>query len=235
MITVATKLDVPIKLVYQGYSQSSMLGLGDIVIPGIFIGLALRFDLYQYYRRRIKLVPVSLVSEMQTENPGQIERKLETQYRKVKEPFVDPRNQWGDWLWCLPLRGLHRTVANAANLPAPGFPKTYFYASLGGYTVGLGLTLAMLMVFKHGQPALLYLVPCVTGAAWLTGLIRGELKDMWTYTEDGSLDTEDVVVELDAKGQIVKTMMSSRFLSLRLDTALPSRSEPGWTHGPAWI
>jgi minor histocompatibility antigen H13 len=74
---------------------------------------------------------------------------------------------------------------------------------MGGYAMGMLLTLAMLLVFNRGQPALLYLVPCVTGAAWLTGAVRGELHDMLTYTEDGSLDTEDVVVEVDARRNVV--------------------------------
>ena len=55
MVKVATTLDVPIKLLWpksmlfgnqRGYT---MLGLGDIVIPGTFVGLALRYD---YYRCR---------------------------------------------------------------------------------------------------------------------------------------------------------------------------------------
>lgn len=50
MLTVATSLDVPIKLLWpksvvftsgRGYT---MLGLGDVVIPGTFIALALRYD-----------------------------------------------------------------------------------------------------------------------------------------------------------------------------------------------
>lgn len=51
MVAVATGLDVPIKLVwpkslaFSSTSGFSMLGLGDIVIPGAFISLALRFDL----------------------------------------------------------------------------------------------------------------------------------------------------------------------------------------------
>ena len=40
MVTVATSLDVPIKLVFPGPVRSSILGLGDIVIPGIVIALA---------------------------------------------------------------------------------------------------------------------------------------------------------------------------------------------------
>jgi len=53
MVTVAKSFDAPIKLLFPqpGFmpdgvtpSRPSMLGLGDIVIPGIFIALLLRFD-----------------------------------------------------------------------------------------------------------------------------------------------------------------------------------------------
>ncbi|CAK9174821.1 unnamed protein product, partial [Ilex paraguariensis] len=33
----------------------------------------------------------------------------------------------------------------------------------------------------HGQPALLYLVPCTLGVAVILGLVRGELRHLWTY------------------------------------------------------
>uniref|UniRef100_A0A1A8GWP7 Histocompatibility (Minor) 13 n=1 Tax=Nothobranchius korthausae TaxID=1143690 RepID=A0A1A8GWP7_9TELE len=52
MVTVAKSFEAPIKLVFPqdllekglGASNFAMLGLGDIVIPGIFIALLLRFD-----------------------------------------------------------------------------------------------------------------------------------------------------------------------------------------------
>uniref|UniRef100_A0A674ELS5 Histocompatibility (minor) 13 n=1 Tax=Salmo trutta TaxID=8032 RepID=A0A674ELS5_SALTR len=52
MVTVAKSFEAPIKLVFPqdlfekglGANQFAMLGLGDIVIPGIFIALLLRFD-----------------------------------------------------------------------------------------------------------------------------------------------------------------------------------------------
>jgi len=71
MVTVAKSFDAPIKLVWpKDVSQITasgwmnlfrapekgvaftMLGLGDIVIPGIFIALALRFDVSRLDRRR---------------------------------------------------------------------------------------------------------------------------------------------------------------------------------------
>lgn len=47
MVTVAKSFDAPIKLLFPTADMTrpfSMLGLGDIVIPGIFVALALRYD-----------------------------------------------------------------------------------------------------------------------------------------------------------------------------------------------
>lgn len=56
MVKVATNLDVPIKLLwpksltFSDVRGFTMVGLGDIVIPGTFIALALRYD----YHRSLK-------------------------------------------------------------------------------------------------------------------------------------------------------------------------------------
>ncbi|OQS04444.1 aspartyl protease family A22B [Thraustotheca clavata] len=54
MVTVATKFDGPIKLLFPRAfatatekAKFSILGLGDIVIPGIFVALLLRFDAHR--------------------------------------------------------------------------------------------------------------------------------------------------------------------------------------------
>jgi minor histocompatibility antigen H13 len=53
MVTVAKNIDAPIKLMFpkgwgaDGIPEFSMLGLGDIVIPGIFIALCIRFEAAQ--------------------------------------------------------------------------------------------------------------------------------------------------------------------------------------------
>ncbi|KAK0668503.1 signal peptide peptidase-domain-containing protein [Cercophora samala] len=203
MITVATKLDAPIKLVFENNKSVSMLGLGDIVVPGMLMGLALRFDLHQFYQKQIKLEPVELVSETLAED-GTKSTTTEIQERRVKAPFIDPRGQWGNRLWCTKFGRLFPVKEASSVWAATAFPKPYFYASMVGYTAGMLVTLTMLLVFRHGQPALLYLVPGVTGVLWLTALARGELKDMWGYTEDGSLDTEDVVVDVAGESKVVE-------------------------------
>lgn len=201
MVTVATKLDAPVKLVFQGPTRSSMLGLGDIVVPGMFIGLCLRFDHYMYYYRQRTLKEVDLKTN--DSSSGKVITTKETQRMVVKPDYINPQGQWGDHFWSTKLSRIFSPDATPA-LKASAFPKPYFHAALAGYLLAMVVTIAMLLTFKHAQPALLYLVPGVVMIVWFTGLIRGEISDMWRYTEDGSLDKDDVIVEVDGEGNIIK-------------------------------
>ena len=57
MVKVATNLDVPIKLlwpkslIFSAERGFTMLGLGDIVIPGMFVATALRYDYHRASRQ----------------------------------------------------------------------------------------------------------------------------------------------------------------------------------------
>ncbi|KAJ8446864.1 hypothetical protein Cgig2_016174 [Carnegiea gigantea] len=70
MVSVAKSFDAPIKLLFPTADPArpfSMLGLGDIVIPGIFVALALRFDVSrgkesQYFKSAFLGYAVGLVS-----------------------------------------------------------------------------------------------------------------------------------------------------------------------------
>jgi len=120
MVTVAKSFEAPIKLVFpqdffiNGLSASNfaMLGLGDIVIPGIFIALLLRYDLSKKSKARI-----------------------------------------------------------------------YFYSTLIAYFMGLISTILVMHLFKHAQPALLYLVPACIATPLLVALIRGEIKSLFAYED----------------------------------------------------
>lgn len=54
MVNVATSLDLPMKILWPKSTMFSlehgtmMLGLGDIVVPGTFASLALRYDLFRH-------------------------------------------------------------------------------------------------------------------------------------------------------------------------------------------
>ncbi|KAI1352691.1 signal peptide peptidase-domain-containing protein [Xylaria sp. FL0043] len=201
MVTVATKIDAPIKLVFQGPTRFSMLGLGDIVVPGMFIGLCLRFDHYMHYYRQQKLKQVELRTD--DASSGQLITNKGTQRMVIKPEYINPQGQWGDRFWGTKLSKVFSPDATPA-LKASAFPKPYFHAAMVGYLVAMVATLVMLLVFQHAQPALLYLVPGVVTAVWLTGAVRGEIREMWKYTEDGSLDKLDVIVEVDGDGNVVR-------------------------------
>ncbi|XP_059282705.1 signal peptide peptidase-like 5 [Lycium ferocissimum] len=61
----------------------------------------------------------------------------------------------------------------------------YFLWLMIGYGTGLGFAyLAMYLMNGHGQPALLYLVPCTLGTCVVLGAVRHELKDLWNNSDD---------------------------------------------------
>ncbi|CEP08380.1 hypothetical protein [Parasitella parasitica] len=136
MVSVATNFDAPIKLLWprdiidfvlnqtEG-ARFTMLGLGDIVIPGIFVALCLRFDRHMSWKR----------------NP-------------------------------------------AGQFRSTSFSKPYFTANLIAYILGLGVTMAVMHVFKAAQPALLYLSPACILSALITAVVRGEVKDLFAYTTE---------------------------------------------------
>lgn len=206
MVTVATTLDVPIKLQFKTAQRQSILGLGDIVIPGMFIAWALRADLWLHYKRLVKYESTDLQIVEKDASSGEIVTRSETKHREVKPPYVEVKGNWGDWFWTRRFMYLCAPRDIPPSVAASNFKKTYFYASMVGYLLGMLATLAMLLVFKRGQPALLYLVPGVLGCTYATAIARGELKALWKYTEDGSLDTVDVVVDLDGDGNAIKTI-----------------------------
>ncbi len=64
MVTVAMGIDGPIKLAFPRVldPRSSILGLGDILVPGLLLSLCLRFDLALYVKRMMNNTKASLKS-----------------------------------------------------------------------------------------------------------------------------------------------------------------------------
>ncbi|KAM4106126.1 hypothetical protein ACB094_04G044000 [Castanea mollissima] len=68
-----------------------------------------------------------------------------------------------------------------------GVLNGYFLWLMIGYGLGLFFTyLALYLMDGHGQPALLYLVPCTLGVIVILSLVRGELKQLWNYGAEES-------------------------------------------------
>jgi len=196
MVTVATKLDVPIKLLFPrpdgcvmpvGAAEGSplmeeyleclakkrtmaMIGLGDVVIPGMMIAFALRFDLYLFYLRQQKRA----IKEGKEAPRSDVSECPNPMTQKAK--YLTATGGWGERFWT------NRTL-EPAEFKAKRFPKTYFHASLVGYVIGMMTTLIVMQVAEHAQPALLYLVPGVLTSLWGTALIKGDLKLLWEYNE----------------------------------------------------
>ena len=66
MVSVATKFDAPIKLLFPRALATEdsgpvlqMLGLGDIVMPGLFIAILLRYDFYRASGMDKKKIPTN--------------------------------------------------------------------------------------------------------------------------------------------------------------------------------
>lgn len=198
MVGVAKALDIPGMLLFPrpadagedpSITRYGMLGLGDIVLPGIFIGLALRFDLYLHYLSKQR--KPAITAEANTDA---------NQDTTVKAPYIPPSKNWANqfWIGSYPLPQL---------VDLGAFKKTYFHASVIGYVLGMVSTLIGMQVSQHPQPALLYLVPGVLGAVWLTALRRGELKELLEYTED--------VEEEETKTKTIKDSKKPEKKSLR--------------------
>ncbi|RWS28605.1 minor histocompatibility antigen H13-like protein, partial [Leptotrombidium deliense] len=128
MVTVAKSFEAPIKLIFpqdfleQGFNGTNyaMLGLGDIVIPGIFIALLLRFD-----------------------------------FSLKRKNYV------------------------------------YFYTGFVAYVLGLVVTILVMTVYNHAQPALLYLVPACIGLPLTLALLRGDIKTMFEYEDHPATEEAD--------------------------------------------
>lgn len=63
-------------------------------------------------------------------------------------------------------------------------PKSYFWAVNFGYLLAIICTIVVMLVFDHGQPALLYLVPGCLIAVLGTALVKGEFTEMWEFNEE---------------------------------------------------
>lgn len=206
MVTVATKLEVPIKLLFprpdgcvlpvgalegseimQEYLDClskkrtmAMLGLGDIIIPGMMLAFALRFDLYRFYLGE------------QTSTKGGSGAEV-----PKKRTYTRATGNWGERFWT-------KSNLRSKELQVKSFPKPYFHAGVSGYLIGMIFTLIVMQVAQHAQPALLYLVPGVLISLWGTALFKGDLKLFWAYTEGEEVegnDKKEKTEDKDKKGK----------------------------------
>jgi minor histocompatibility antigen H13 len=109
MVSVAKGIDLPMKIVFPAkVGEPSMIGLGDIVIPGLYLGAVREFG---------------------------------------------------------------RSISN----------KAFFYMGYTSYIFGLVLTFAIAVVFKSGQPALLYLCPATILSTFGAALAMNKHRELFNF------------------------------------------------------
>jgi minor histocompatibility antigen H13 len=183
MIAVATKLDAPIKFLFPlgdidqwGKPGFSLLGLGDIVVPGILLALLLRMDATKFLRS----------------SSGAALVKTNHSSAASVVPATATGNDGNDGS-----KHALAKISTAATLLHTPFPKPYFMFAWAAYSVGLAVTCIILHVFNHGQPALFYLVPATLLSAVAVPLVKGEWKFFWSFKDDNYLAQID---EADGNG-----------------------------------
>ena len=153
MIDVATKVDAPIKLLFPtgepdkfGRPGFSLLGLGDLVIPGLLLALLLRADATHALRG-----PAAAADAAATPAAAAPKALAGGAAGAAVAAVGDDDDDADD--------------ARAQALVFTAFPKPLFMATWLAYAAGLIATIVVMHVFHHGPPALVYLVPATLVAS----------------------------------------------------------------------
>jgi minor histocompatibility antigen H13 len=192
MMTVATKVDAPIKFLFPASLESmptrpypfSVLGLGDIVVPGVMAALARKIDLEGLPADEFVVPTVSEMTTPITENGKKAivwpnfyttQDYLKEMFRKKEEVVVPVP---------IPIRELRKQQGKIS----------YLNCVTVGYTIGLLGAFTANEVTRSGQPALLYLVPTVITSMLYGAFKNEEFEDLWgnglSFSSKESADSE---------------------------------------------
>ena len=142
---------------YRG--GGNLLGLGDIVLPGLLIAFAARLDAAKHL--------LQLCTEV---------------YRaEIGGPM--PRRPSGSTIASSIDENGNQVVENEKKSRAETIRQVLFGGYFGPLTIAYGFGLAMAFLAVHlmetGQPALLYLCPACLGGMVILGKVKGELNELW--------------------------------------------------------
>jgi hypothetical protein len=209
-INDSPKLSLPGKLVVPSYEKSgnfSILGLGDIVVPGLLLCFVLRFDAYK--RNRLLQMMTSTDSSsssssshvektrrdhLKSEQPHRIDCKCsECQLNrsskwdaniehedKIKASFFACRFLSTKSTNSRPTKTLNEKKINYSVGKLIQLKQiSYFQLSLLGYFAGLITATLSSEIFSEAQPALLFLVPFTLLPLIIVAYMKGDLQMMW--------------------------------------------------------
>lgn len=201
------KLSLPGKLVIPSYQRTgnfSILGLGDIVVPGLLLCFVLRFDAYK--RNQLYQAIISdnnnilnnkndhtnncdcLNCKFNSEKLIKInKKKIDCQINSENNKYKTKFRRYLSY----PLMLTNMIKINLSNNKSQEsssysfknlirFSKlSYFHCSLIGYFVGLLTATLSSEVFREAQPALLFLVPFTLLPLLIMAYLKGDLHLMW--------------------------------------------------------
>lgn len=197
MSYVALNLNLPIKLLCPSPPSCSLLGLGDMALPGFLIVWAkqqdkkkARDEIVNFHNEKRTKESRSKGNKANDNEEGkreQIDRAPTDEQINNYETLGNPLKHQGiDALG----KGEARDKANNSQDQLDGSgvnqnklelsPKMgYFGTSMICYGIALLLCLSALMIFKTGQPALLYISPALMSGIMLRAWTRGEVREIW--------------------------------------------------------
>ncbi|KAI3431818.1 hypothetical protein D9Q98_010571 [Chlorella vulgaris] len=198
MLQVATSDVVtgPIRLLFPRIPGSigeastfpfSLLGLGDIAIPGLLACLALRYDASRCVdlRSRGAAVASALQDALGSIDKGATRAEMgdvavsaaESAYNRIADIEDEQKMRTQG----LSTSGSTATVYTASD--AVLYQRTYFTPVLCAYVAGLVVAFGANAVTGMGQPALLYLCPLTLGSVAVLAATRGDLQRIWAFTD----------------------------------------------------
>ncbi|PSC69300.1 signal peptide peptidase [Micractinium conductrix] len=198
MLQVATSEVVtgPIRLLFPRIPGSigeaaqfpySLLGLGDVAIPGLLACLALRYDASRVVdlRTRGMAVASALQDALGSMDRGASRKEMgevavnaaESAYDLIAELEEEQQLRTQG----LSTSGSTKTMYFASD--AVLHQRTYFTPVVAAYLLGLVVAFGVNAVTHMGQPALLYLCPLTLGSVVVVAALRKDLPKIWSFTD----------------------------------------------------
>ena len=170
----------------------SLLGLGDVAIPGLLIALMLRYDASRAgnVRGRANAAADAFMEVFQSEK-----EEVESVENRFDENDAARTYEKDGYR-----TGIGKRAGDAAvvaydragevsdepiSIPSGLSGRALFSSSLSAYVIGLLLAVAANVVTKEGQPALVYLVPTLFGVVAYVSLGRGEFDRVLAFEDEG--------------------------------------------------
>jgi minor histocompatibility antigen H13 len=163
----------------------SLLGLGDIAVPGLLACLALRYDSSRVVdmKSRADAAGHAMLDALAALGPTSTGRERADAASDAAslayDRVADKEGMQRDLTVTEGSDGGSRVSVSEAVLQQ----RPYFSAVVVSYIIGLLMAFAANNITHLGQPALLYIVPMTLGSVLVTAAQRDEIYRIWTFTD----------------------------------------------------